>query len=404
MKPRSRPNPGRVAAARALLAVDAGEHAEEALARLAPADPADRALAWSLVFGVLRRRPELDAAITTVARRAVRNLDPGVLATLRVGTYERRHTRVPPHAATAQAVEVARALSLAHAAGFVNAVMRRVAEVEVPPDARLGHPEWLAARWRARYGAAADAWMAANNQPAPLWIVARDDAAGVARAFQHQGVTAVPHALPGVLRVEGGGPVPELPGFAEGRWWVMDPAAVAVADLVTPLAPGDRVLDACAAPGGKSFRLASRGAAVTATDLDAERLGRVREGAARLGLPMETLVHDWSVGPLDGAWDAVLVDAPCTALGLLRRHPDIRWRRRPEDIPAAALRQRRILAHAARCVRPGGALVYAVCSPEPEEGPEVVATLGWTVEAVHEDAPATDGRDAFWGARLRAPG
>lgn len=397
-------NPGRLAAVQALVAVDRGEHAEDALARLAPYDPADRALAWHLVLGVLRLRSGLDAVICAAAKRQTQNMDPEVLAALRMGVFELRFSRTPAHAAVDQAVEAAKAGGAGHAAGFVNAVLRRQGDFDPPKDDRLGHPDWLVARWRARYGDAADAWMAANNQPAPVYLVAKEDPAGVVRDFQHRGLALTPVAE-GVLRLpEGAGSVEDLPGFEEGRWWVMDPAAVAVADLVGDV-DGKRVLDACAAPGGKSFRLASRGAKVLATDVDEARLARVREGAERLGLPVETRAHDWLAAPLDGVepFDAVLVDAPCTALGILRRHPDIRWRRRPEDVVAAASRQAALLANAAKLVAPGGALVYAVCSPEPEEGPQVAATLGWPIEATFDNAPAVDGADVFWGCRMRRP-
>lgn len=401
---RPRLNPGRLAAVQALVAVERGEHAEDALARLAPQDPGDRALAWHLVLGVLRLRSGLDAVICAAAKRQTRNMDPEVLAALRMGVFELRFSRTPPHAAVDQAVEAAKAGGAGHAAGFVNAVLRRQGDFDPPPDDRLGHPDWLVARWRARYGEAADRWMEANNRPAPVYLVAKEDPAGVVRDFQHRGLALAPVAE-GVLRLpEGAGSVEELPGFQEGRWWVMDPAAVAVADLVGDV-DGKRVLDACAAPGGKSFRLASRGAKVLATDVDETRLARVREGTERLGLQVETRAHDWVAGPLPEveAFDAVLVDAPCTALGILRRHPDIRWRRRPEDVPAAAARQAALLANAAKAVAPGGALVYAVCSPEPEEGPQVAATLGWPIEATFDNAPAVDGADVFWGCRMRRP-
>jgi 16S rRNA (cytosine967-C5)-methyltransferase len=259
-------------------------------------------------------------------------------------------------------------------------------------------------RWRARYGEAADRWMEANNAPAPVYLVAKEDPSGVAREFQHRGVALAPVGPDAFRLPDGAGAIEELPGFEEGRWWVMDPAALAVADLVGALAPGTEALDACAAPGGKSFRLASRGARVFSTDLDEARLARVQEGAERLDLPVWAEIHDWTVAPLPRTFPVVLVDAPCTGLGTLRRHPDIRWRRRPEDIAAAAARQRAILANAAKCVAPGGVLVYAVCSPEPEEGPAVAATLGWPIEAVFDNAPAGGGEDAVWGCRMRAPG
>ncbi|MBM4367190.1 MAG: hypothetical protein FJ102_13345 [Deltaproteobacteria bacterium] len=396
-KTRGRASP-RAAAARALLAIDEGARAEEALAELAPGDGADRAMTWNLVLGVLRTRSALDAGIAQAARRAPWTLDAPVLAVLRVGAYELAHTRAPPHAVVHEAVEASRAVRVGHASGLVNAVLRRV-RVPTEGDTALGFPEWLLKRWRSRQPNI-DAYLRACNEPAPVHIVARDDGAGVAAAFQHRGLVLVPAADGVFLLPPRAGRIDELPGFAEGRWWVMDPAAVAVADLVPRDAQS--VLDTCAAPGGKSFRLAARGHAVTATDSSESRLERLREGAARLSLPLAVSRHDWSQAR-DGQFDAVLVDAPCTALGLLRRHPEIRWRRDEADIERAAERQRAILANAAACVRPGGALVYAVCSPEPEEGPAVAASLGWREEARFENFGNAEGADVFWACRLRRP-
>ncbi len=400
---RSKVNPGRVAAVQALLSVERGEHAEDALARLAPADPADRGLAWHLVLGVLRNRSAIDSIIQQAAKRTTKNLDPEVLAALRMGVFELRRSRVPPHAAVDQAVEVCRAIGAGHAAGFANAVLRNQGSFEPDDDARLGHPAWLVHRWRRRYGKDADVWMEANNEPASIYLAAKEDPAGVARAFQHRGIAIVP-AGPDLFRLpEGVGAVEELPGYAEGQWWIIDPAALAIADLVGEFPAGADVLDTCAAPGGKSFRLASRGARVFATDVDPARLERVQEGAERLDLPVWGQAHDWTAGPLDRTFPLVLVDAPCTGLGTLRRHPDIRWRRKQEDIAAAATRQWVILQNAARCVAPGGAIVYAVCSPEPEEGVDIAKKLGWTIEATFDNAPALGGEDVFWGCRMRAP-
>lgn len=394
-----RATPGRVAAIRALLAVEDGANADDALARFAPADPADRALAWNLAMGVLRHRAALDEGIRVAARRAVWTLDPPVLAILRAGAYELAFTRTPPHAAVDQAVELSRAAGVGHASGLINAVLRKV-QVPTEGDVTLGFPPWLVERWRAQLGAEAEAYLRACAEPADIHIVAKDDPAGVAAAFQKAGLVLVPVAE-GVFRLPArAGRVDELPGHAEGRWWVMDPAAVAVADLVPQ---AEAVLDTCAAPGGKSLRLAARGLRVTATDVDAERLRKVEANARRVGVPVATEVHDWARGPLVRTFPAVLVDAPCTALGLVRRNPELRWRRTEADIRGAAKKQKAILANAAKCVAPGGALVYAVCSPEPEEGPEVAATLGWPVEAVYTNAGNATGSDVFWGCRLRAP-
>ena len=395
---RPRASPARVAAAQSLCAVEAGDNADQALATFAPADGADRAAVWNLVLGVLRRRSALDAAIATAAKRAPWTLDAPVLAVLRVALYELTFTRTPPHAAVDQAVETARAIGVGHAAGFINAVLRR-GVVPTEGDVPHGFPEWIIARWRSRVGAVrADAFMRACTEPADVHIVAKEDPAGVAASFQKAGQPLVPVGE-GVFRLPPrSGRIDHLPGFAEGQWWVMDPAAVAAADLVPAVAA---VLDTCAAPGGKSLRLASRGMQVTATDVDATRMVRFEQNRARVGLGVEARRHDWMNGPMAGAWPAVLVDAPCTALGLVRRHPELRWRRTEADVHTAAKRQCLLLRHAAEAVLPGGCIVYAVCSPEPEEGPEVAASLGWPVEEVFSNEGNLAGADVFWACRMR---
>ncbi len=408
-----RPSPGRAAAMRVLLAVDTGAFAEEALARHAPTRGPDRALAWNLVRGVLRQRRTLDVVLGTLAHRPVERLDPVVRAVLRIGLWEIRAGTAPPWAAVDQAVALCRAGGAGQAAGLVNAVLRRHTEAPEPAERDiLSHPDWLLDRWVARHGAdAAAAWARRNNDPAPLALIARDErlrfdleAAGLpVREARAAGVV-----VPGALWIGGTpGPATTLPGWREGRFWVQDPAAAAVADLV-PAGPGVRILDACAAPGGKTFRLADRGARVLAVDLDADRLARVAEGATRLRLSPDLRVHDWTAGPppdLVEAFDAVVVDAPCSGLGTLRRHPEIRWRRQFADLARNAVLQAAILDAAARCVAPGGALIYAVCSPEPEEGPDVVAAFladrpGFTADAAWSSAPPAGDEDAFQATRM----
>lgn len=406
-------NRGRVAAARALVGVDEGAHAEDVLARTAPREGSDRSLAWFLALGVLRRRAHVDAALAPLLRQPLGALDPEVRASLRLGAFEVLFARTRPHAAVHQAVEVVRALGAGRASGLVNAVLRKVrAPSDLTRAQALDHPPWLVARWDARYGeAATEAWCRRNNEPAVLFLVARDDPDALAADWRAAGYEVEPARLhgavsPGVLRLAGGGAVPDLPGFAEGRFWVQDAASVAVADLV-PAGEGTRVLDACAAPGGKSFRLAARGARVLAADTARDRLDAVRVSAKRLRLHIDTVRHDWLEGSLDDVspFDAVLVDAPCTALGLCRRHPEIRWRRQLLDVLKMPNRQRPILARAATHVRPGGVLVYAVCSPEPEEGPAVIDSFlaenpDFRLDTTFSTAPPEGDEDAFFAARL----
>ena len=392
---RARLNPGRLAAGRALLAVEDGDHVEDILAVTAPDKPADRGLAWHLALGVLRRQGSLDQTLAPhLGGRRLSDLDAPVRVVLRVGAADLHLSRTPRHAAVSQAVELARRLRVGRASGLVNAVLRRAGDEALPDDPWLDLPGWLQARWRDHEGI--EAWVQRLGRPAPL--------CGVWRGEPHPGLAAQPveaagRVVPGAFCLpEASGEVTDLDGFAEGAWWVMDPSAVAVADRVADAAgPGTTILDACAAPGGKTLRLASRGHAVTAVDLSPQRLERVQQSLHRTGLSAAIRQWDWLSGPnpVLGRFSAVLVDAPCTGLGTLRRHPEIKWRRSPTDPAAMALRQLQILEAASTHVEPGGKLVYAVCSPAPEEGEGVVSQLsGWEVTDRWASWPPSGDEDA----------
>jgi 16S rRNA (cytosine967-C5)-methyltransferase len=407
-------NAGRLAAARVLIAIESGSHAEDLLPREAPRDEPDRGLAWFLVMGVLRRRGEVDAILRTALRQPLEDLDAGVRATLRLGAFERHFSRTPDHAAVDQAVELIAALGQGRAKGLINAVTRRATRpAEMSRADALNHPEWLVSRWSERYGdEATEAWCARNGEEPPLILVANGRSEELQATLESAGLE-VGHpslrgeTLDGVLRVKGHrGRVELLPGYDAGAWWVQDTASVWMTDLV----PDDAktVLDACAAPGGKSFRLAARGATVCAVDISESRLKKMGESVRRLDLGIRYRQHNWLNGPLNGddTFDAVLVDAPCTGLGVVRRHPEIRWRRSPFDPGSAAPDQATILQHAASHVRSGGALVYVVCSPEPEEGEEVIQAFllqhpDFSEEARRCTAPPENEEDAFFGVRLR---
>ncbi len=403
-------NPARLATVRALVSVEEGAHLDAALAELAPDQGGDRELTWFLAYGVTRRRSEVDAALRARLSRPLTGLDPAVRAVLRVGAFERLFARTAPHAAVHQAVEVMKAVGPARAAGMVNAVVRRVSEATNLRDAeRHNLPDWLWERWVDRYGREeAEAWARDATEPPPLFVVARRPDEPLPGALGPEGLEQIVGGPPGVYRCsEPSSRVEAWRGYAEGAWWIQDLAAVRVADLAGEVADL-RVLDAFAAPGGKAFRLASRGARVCAVDRDAARLARLREGAARVHVSLDIRRHDWRDGPgdLPDDFDVVLVDAPCSALGTLRRHPEVRWRRQPTDLAAAGQRQGELLARAATRLRPGGILVYAVCSPEPEEGPEVVeafvaARPDFAIEAMLLTAPPVIGEDAHYGCRLR---
>ena len=404
-------NTGRIAAARALIAVDnAGAHIEEALAQTLPTGR-DRSLGWFLAMGTLRRRGQVDAALAAHLREPLATMEPEVRSVLRMAAYEKLFGRSQPHAVVHQAVEVARVLGMSRASGLVNAVIRRVS---MPEDASraesLNHPDWLVARWDARYGEEnTAAWCIKNLEQPPITLVVRDDAARERIASEGRTLTPVQIAgsdVQGVFHLEGHqGLIPELPGFEEGDFWVQDAAAVAVADLAGAKA-GMRILDACAAPGGKTFRMASHGAEVTSVDRDRYRLKKVRRSARRLGLTIETHIHSWTEGPSElGEFDAVLVDAPCSGIGTVRRHPDIKWRRIEPDLLTAAALQTDILRGAAPHVRAGGVLVYGVCSPEPEEGSGVVDVFlaenpGFSLVQSLMTAPPIGDEDAHYSALM----
>lgn len=410
----SKVNPGRRAAVRALVRVDRGERGDHALDAVAPPAGKDRGLAWHLLSGTLQHRAELDHVIAACSSRPLARLDPTVLAILRVALFELRYGRAPDRAVVHQAAELTRLEASKHVVGFVNAVLRnRQRAGEIPPRVALNHPEWLLARWEARYGAGpAASWALDNNQPPPLCVATAGDIADLdtllAQAALHpEPALAAGVEVPGMRRILGPvGQVGTLPGAAEGLWWVQDAAAAAVADLVG-CQPGWHVLDACAAPGGKTFRLVSQGARVLAVDRSAMRLELIQQGLVRLGMKATLQQHDWLEGSLESVdpLDAVLVDAPCSGLGTLRRHPEIRWRRKHEDLTRNAIQQYGILKCCSSLVRSGGVLVYAVCSAEPEEGEQVVGRFleqhqDFVRDSVFCSAPPTSGEDAFWAARL----
>jgi 16S rRNA (cytosine967-C5)-methyltransferase len=337
----------------------------------------DRRLAHELAAGVLRRRSELDRALD------LSRADPRLHDVLRLGAYQLRWlTRVPAHAAVSTSVELARETAGEGASGYVNQALRRLDTPEgraAPVDAGPTHPGWLTHRWIARFGAAdAERLEQWNNGKAVLTVQpARWDEARLVARFQESGldVAAAPHGAG--VRIfsgpSGAALLPtEFPGFADGAFIVQDAAAQLVCRFAG-VDPGSRCYDGCAAPGGKAVTLERLGARVVAGDVRRERLVRLIENTRRAGVAIRVLCADLLSAPFpNDTWDAVVVDAPCTATGTMARHPDARWRITPEALGRAAARQRHLLAAAARLVRPGGALVYATCSLEPEENEAIV--------------------------------
>ncbi len=384
-----------------LMRVEEGAFADLALDAALDAargiDPRDRGLATELVYGVLRRRGRLDFALGRLCSKPLAKLEPKVLALLRLGAYQILElSRVPERAAVHTTVELARSERLERATGFLNGVLRSLARQKgaIPwpdphkdPVAALevgaSVPRWLAKGWIREMGAEeALALGEAMAQPAPFTLrvntlrTSREDFLAALREAGFEG-TPTAYAPEGVvLSARGEGP---LPGEGEGWWQVQDEASALIAHLTAPRA-GDRIVDACAAPGGKTTHLAAlaqNGATIVALDLHPQRAALVASGAQRLGcLGIEARAWDLTKAPdflPPESVDAVLVDAPCSGLGVLRRNPEIRWRRSQSDIRAVATLQRTILRNTAPLVRPGGALLYSVCTFTPEETDEVVA-------------------------------
>ena len=326
-------------------------------------EPRERAFARALAMAVLRHLGPIDRAL---AARLQRTPPDRVMHLLRLGAAQAFHLEVPAFAAVATSVELAGAHKASRPfKGLVNAVLRGLLrDGEPAPDPTLLAPPWLYARWVAAFGEAVARQIAAQIALEPatdLSLKPSADAAALAQALEAE-------ALPGgSLRLRRKGDVAAWPGFEDGTWWVQDAAAAVPARLLDVKA-GDQVLDLCAAPGGKTLQLAAAGAQVVALDRSAARLKRLEENLVRTGLSAETVVADAAAWDDPRTFDAILLDAPCSATGTFRRHPDVLWAARPGDVASLASVQARILDSAAGRLKPGGRLVYCVCSLEPEEG------------------------------------
>lgn len=410
---------------------------------------ADRRLATQLVYGVLRRRGTLDALLRPFVHREPHRVEAWLWEALRLGAFQiALLTQVPRHAALYETVELAADFQQLRAKGFLNGVLRQVASLVTDdratapaadalplqageyrrlsraalpepgsqPDeylsAGFAWPHWLAERWRTRFGwdecLRLGFWFAG---PAGFWLRAnplRTTRAALIDRLRQADVGAEPGTHPQAVRLLDHWPVRELPGYTEGLFVVQDESAMQAASALAPR-PGQRVLDLCAAPGGKTTHLAElmgNDGQVIACDVDERRLGLVRESAQRLGL---NIVEAWPLRgdeePPPGPFDGVLVDVPCSNTGVLGRRPEVRWRLRPGDWPHLMRLQTRLLLQACERVRPGGAVVYSTCSIEPEENEQVVRNvvqaLAWMrLEHDHHNAPGRPADGGYW-ARLR---
>jgi 16S rRNA (cytosine967-C5)-methyltransferase len=420
--------PSRVLAAEVLADLRKGFLLDPSFERRAHAlDARDRRWAQELLWGTLRRRGWLDALLAERVSGGLARLDADVIDLLRLGAYQLLEmTSVPPYAAIAQTVELAKRRHGLGASKLVNAVLRRVERDRTergrdaltgpaPADAREAmaqrhsHPQWLVERWAERWADdEVEALLAANNREAP--VVVRPwglDADALAAELTTAGVRLADPApgtvwARGSLQLAPGASLTELGAYRQGHFFVQDPASTLVTQYAA-IPDGATVADLCAAPGGKALELARRASAVFAGDRSFARLRRVVANLQRLGVRHMHVFAADAREPAVGPVDVALIDAPCTGTGTFRRHPDARWRLKPSDLAVMPALQRQILRAAAAVVRPGGLLVYSTCSLEAEENDAPVddflaAHPGWTFEP----PPAGAVPDAVLdGGRLR---
>ena len=369
--------PRRVAFDVLVSCLDKGQPLDDALANhkgFPALDPRDRAFVRLLLATTLRRLGEIDSVLGGLIERPLDGGNAFALQVLRLGAAQLLFVGTPGHAAVDTSVRLIESLGMPHLKGLANAVLRRVARDGVTllgdrDPARLNTPQWLWESWSAAYGEEKTrAIAAAHLVEAPLDVTPRSNAEFWAGRLEGE-------LLPtGTIRRASGGYIAELPGFAEGAWWVQDAAAALPVRLLGDVS-GKRVADLCAAPGGKTLQLCVAGAQVTAIDISGRRMARLGENLSRMGLAAELVTSDANKWHPAEKFDAVLLDAPCSGTGTLRRHPDIAWLKDEEDVARLTLTQDRLLVHALDLLKPGGVLVYAVCSLQEDEGPARIAAL-----------------------------
>ncbi|HYD18145.1 MAG TPA: RsmB/NOP family class I SAM-dependent RNA methyltransferase [Patescibacteria group bacterium] len=330
--------------------------------------PRDRAFTRLLVSLILKRAPEMDRALAALLHEPISTLKPPQLVNIfRLGIAQFVFLKTPAHAAVNTTVELAEAEGIVHHKPLVNAVMRRLTREGLEPlppreAGRVATPEWLWHEWVNDYGVelALDI-AAANLEEGAVDVTVKRDPEGWAEKLNG---TLMPS---GSIRLSGGGFIPDLPGFAEGEWWIQGAAAALPAKLFGDL-QGKTVIDLCAAPGGKTAQLAAMGATVTALDRSAMRVKRLDENMARLGFTVETVIADGATWQPKERADAVLLDAPCSATGTIRHQPDVLRLKDIRDQEKLAALQRRLLVNALDMLKPGGTLVYCTCSLQKAEG------------------------------------
>lgn len=429
-KPAKRPTSVRAKVAEILVRVETGAHADALLDRQTSHSAADTRLLREIVLGTITWQRRLDHYLDRYLKHPIRQQKRPVRSLLRSGAYQILHLdRVPSYAVVSECVDLARKHGKG-VAGMVNAVLRGLAENRKPvvlpdPDENpvshlaitWSHPEWLVERWLARYDFDTTARLCeAGNARPPITLrvnPSRTTIDELAASLSNEGFDTRPvDDLEGFLSVPSAAGLFDTDAFARGWFSIQGPGAARVSRLLHPR-PGETVLDVCAAPGGKSTAAAEHAdVTVVASDLSPKRLRTVRQNTDRLGLTIPIFAADARTLPLRRLFDHVLVDAPCTGLGTLSRHPEIRWNRSPADLVRMSTLQSQILQSAAQAVKPDGTLIYTTCTTEPEENDQVVENflsthpqfrLDDTPEspAILTILPDPFGTDGAFGARLR---
>jgi len=389
----------------------------EATAEPALSDPRDRAFSRHLLYGTLRWLSALEWLADRLLDRPLRKKDRDVQRLVLLGLFQLWKDHTAEHAAINETTACARLLGKPWATGLVNAVLRRfqrerkqLLDQLEDSGARFAHPPWLIEAIRADWPAEWQNILEANNQPAPLWLRRKVDDSGPApeQALERAGLEVTPHVqVPSAIRIEPARPVLEIPGFTAGRLSVQDPAAQIAAGLLD-CRSGQRVLDACAAPGGKTGHLLENDVDIEllAIDRNPDRLELVRDNLERLGQSHRATLlaadaaqpRDWWDGRV---FDRILLDAPCTATGVIRRHPEIKWLRSPAQVEQAVILQARLLDALWPLLRPGGILLYATCSVlQRENAVQISAFLERQADASVEKLDVTWGRDAASGRQI----
>lgn len=387
----------------------------------------DKALLQELCFGVLRTLPQQEWLISKLMSRPMTGKQRTIHYLIMVGFYQLLHTRIPPHASLAETVEGAVVIKRPQLKGLINGVLRQFQRQQeellaefADSDKRFLHPEWLLKRLQKAYPSKWEAIVEANNQRPPMWLRVnrnhhtRDEWLALLETAEMNGFTH--DAYPDAIRLASPAPVQALPGFEQGWVTVQDASAQGCMTYLEPQ-NGDRILDLCAAPGGKTTHIleVAPKASVMAVDIDEQRLSRVYDNLKRLGMKAEVKQGDGRTPAQwcgDEQFDCILVDAPCSATGVIRRHPDIKWLRRDRDINELAQLQSEILDAVWPHLKPGGTLVYATCSVLPEENSQQIAaflkrtsnatlrTTGTPEKPGVQNLPGAEDGDGFFYAKL----